>query len=340
MKKKFITFLFCLLIAASVFSSGKKETVIGCAAYKYEDPFISGMRAVISEQAGDKAKIIFGDGLGLQLTQNDQLDEFFNDDVDSIIVNIVDRSAVGAVIKKAEKKDIPLVFINREPYPSDMYYWVGNVYYVGSIASDSGYMQGQMVAEYWKSHPEADINNDGILQYVILKGESGNQDSIQRSEYCIKALSEEGIASQKLDSGFAQWSRVKAQNIMTNMLSEYGDNIEAVFSNNDEMALGAIDALKIEGYFSEDKYIPVVGCDASSTALKAIQDGTLLGTVLNDSYNQAKAAFNLAYVMASDEEPTSDNIGYTITNNKYVWIPYEKVTKENFMSFYAKSKTL
>jgi len=74
--------------------------------------------------------------------------------------------------------------------------------------------------------------------------------------------------------------------------------------------------------------------------LKAIEDGTLLGSVLNDSYNQGKATFYLAYELARGIQPTGKSIGYSITNGKYVWIPYVKVTKNNYMSFYDKSMTL
>jgi methyl-galactoside transport system substrate-binding protein len=341
MKKKLIALSISILCSLSIFSSGAQELTIGCAAYKYEDPFISGIRAVISDEAAGKAKVIFGDGLGLQLIQNDQIDSFFDQKADSIIVNVVDRSVSSFIIEKAKNNGVPLVFINREPYPSDMYQWPGGIYYVGSIASDSGYMQGEIIADYWLEHPEADINGDGVMQYVMIKGESGNKDTTQRTQYSIKALINKGIKIEKIASDFAQWDRVKGQESMTNMLTNRGDYaIEVVISNNDEMALGAIDALKTHGYFFDDKYIPVVGCDASSSALKAIEDGTLLGTVLNDSYNQGKATFYLAYDLAQGINPTEESIGYTITNGKYVWIPYLKVTKENYMSFYDKSMTL
>ena len=341
MKKKFIILSICVLFLLPVFSTGNKETLIGCAAYKYEDPFISGIRAVISDEADGKAKVVFGDGLGLQLIQNDQIDSFFEQGADSIIVNVVDRSVSSFIIEKAKNKGVPLVFINREPYSSDMYQWPGGVYYVGSIAADSGYMQGEIIADYWINHPEADLNGDGIMQYVMIKGESGHKDTNQRSEFSINAIADKGILTEKVASDFAQWNRVKGQELMTNMLTTLGDDsIEVVISNNDEMALGAIDALKTNGYFFDGKYIPVVGCDASSSALKAIEDGTLLGTVLNDSYNQGKATFYLAYDLAKGIEPTKESIGYNITKGKYVWIPYLKVTKDNYLSFYDKSMTL
>ncbi len=341
MKKKLFIITIFIFISSYIFSSGNKEIVIGCAAYKYEDPYISRIRNVISLEAQNKAKVIFGDGLGLQLVQNNQIDNFFDQKVDSIIVNIVNRSVASSIIEKAKKNNIPLVFINREPYSSDMYQWPGSVYYVGSISSESGYMQGQIIADYWKNNPAADINGDGIMQYVMIKGEFNNKDTSQRTKYSIKAINDENIKTQKIASDFAQWNRVKAQKLMTTFLSEYGKNkIEVVISNNDEMALGAIDALKTFGYFFDEKNIPVVGCDASSSALKAIEDGTLVGTVLNDSLNQGKAVFNIAYDLAKNKSPTKESIGYEISNGKYVWIPYVKVTKENYWLFKESNNNL
>ena len=95
------------------------------------------------------------------------------------------------------------------------------------------------------------------------------------------------------------------------------------------MALGAIESLKAKGFLKDGKYIPVVGIDATAPAVKAVQDGLMLGTVLNDAVNQGTATFKLAYVLAQGLTPTKENTGYTITDGKYVWIAYKKITKEN-----------
>ncbi len=98
------------------------------------------------------------------------------------------------------------------------------------------------------------------------------------------------------------------------------------------MALGAIEALKAEGYNTGDpaKYIPVVGVDATAPALEAMKDGSMLGTVLNDADNQGIAAVRVAVVAADGKEVTDESIGYKITDGKYIWIPYRKVTIENY----------
>jgi methyl-galactoside transport system substrate-binding protein len=99
------------------------------------------------------------------------------------------------------------------------------------------------------------------------------------------------------------------------------------------MALGAIEALRQEGYNtgSGGKYIPVVGVDATAPALQALEQGTLLGTVLNDAKNQGKATYDLAFALATGKPVTSTS--WKITDGKYVWVPYAKVTMENYKQF-------
>ena len=126
------------------------------------------------------------------------------------------------------------------------------------------------------------------------------------------------------------WNRVNGQEKMAAFLANHGDKIEAVFANNDDMALGAIEALRAAGYFRSGKYMPVVGVDATAPALEALKEGTLLGTALNDAKNQGKATLELAYVLAQGKTPTKANTGFEITDGKYVWVPYRKITMENW----------
>jgi methyl-galactoside transport system substrate-binding protein len=166
------------------------------------------------------------------------------------------------------------------------------------------------------------------MQYVMLKGEPGHQDAELRTKFSIKAVTDAGIKVEKVAEDTGMWDRVKGQEKMAAFLAAH-KNVEVVFANNDDMALGAIEALKAAGYFKDGKYMPVVGVDATAPALAALKDGTLLGTVLNDAKNQGKATFNLAYALAQGKQPTDDTIGYKITDGRYVWVPYAKITKAN-----------
>ncbi len=201
-------------------------------------------------------------------------------------------------------------------------------YYIGAKAEESGTQSGQLIAEYFKSHPEADKNKDGKLQYILLRGQNGHQDMILRSKYSIEAIKESGIEPVELANAIANWDKLQAMTIANAFIMSIGaENIEAIIANNDEMALGAVEALKANNYNMGDPalYIPVVGVDANASALEAMDRGEMLGTVLNDADNQGIAAVKLALALAENKDLNS--IGYKIIDNKYIWIPYQKVTR-------------
>lgn len=337
MKKLTIGLLLSLVLVSPMFANGQSESgsdeiEIGCAIYKFDDTFMTNTRNAFADAAVGKAKVNIVDSMNVQATQNEKVDLFITQGVDALALNPVDRAAAGVEIEKAKAANIPVVFFNRQPFDEDMAKW-DKVYYVGAKAEESGTMSGQIVADYWKAHPEADKNGDGVLQYVMIKGEPGHQDAELRTEYSIKCLKDNGIKVEKLAEDTGMWDRVKGQEKMAAFLTSKGDAIEAVFANNDDMALGAIEALKAAGYFSGDKFMPVVGVDATAPALQALKEGTLLGTVLNDAVNQGTATFNIAFELAKGNTPTADSIGYEITDGRYVWVPYQMVTSDNYEDF-------
>ncbi len=327
--------LLALLVAAVLFagcsgnaSSGKAK--IGVTIYKFDDTFMSGVRRAIEANAADKAELSIVDSQNQQPTQNDQVDTFLTQKVKALAINPVDRTAAGVIVDKAKAKNVPVVFFNREPLAEDMAK-SDKVFYVGAKAEQSGTMQGEILAEYWKANPAADKNKDGKIQYIMLTGEPGHQDALLRTEFSIKAVEAAGIVVDKLAEDTAMWNRVNGQEKMAAFLAKFGDKVEAVLCNNDDMALGAIEALKAAGYFDGKKYMPVVSVDATAPALDALEAGTLLGTVLNDADNQGKATFDLAYALAKGEDVAK--AGWEITDGKYVWVPYQKVTKDNYKNF-------
>lgn len=314
--------------AAQTESASGKQPAIGVAIYKFDDTFMTGVRNAISDAAKNVAKVDIVDSQNSQPTQNDKVDLFITKKVNAMAINPVDRAAAGVIINKAKTANIPVVFINREPLQDDMKKW-DKVYYAGAKAEESGTISGQLLVDNWKANPAMDKNKDGVLQYVMLKGEPGHQDAELRTKFSIQAIEDAGIKVQKLAEDTAMWDRVKGQEKMAAFLAANGDKIEAVLANNDDMALGAIEALKAAGYFKDGKTMPVVGVDATAPALKALEDGTLLGTVLNDAKNQGKAALKLTNVLALGQTPSKENTGYDITDGKYVWIKYKKITKAN-----------
>ena len=326
MRKSFV--LAFILILAIVSCSHAQEIKIGACIYRFNDAFMLRFRNAMAEQSQKEgAKIDFSDGQDDQNTQNAQIDEFINNGVNVLIVNPVDRMTSQTIVDKAKAANIPVVFINREPELSVLNTY-DKAFYIGAKAEESGTQSGQLIAEYFKSHPEADKNKDGKLQFILLRGQNGHQDMILRSKYSVEAIKAAGIEPVELANAIANWDKLQAMTITNAFIMSIGaENIEAIIANNDEMALGAVEALKANAYNKGDPalYIPVVGVDANASALEAMNKGELLGTVLNDADNQGFAAVKLAAALASNKDLGS--IGYAITDNKYIWIPYQKVTR-------------
>ena len=304
------------------------EVKIGACIYRFNDAFMLRFRNAMqaeSEKAG--AAITLADGQDKQATQDEQIDAFIADGVSVLIVNPVDRMTSQGIIDKAKSTGIPVVFINREPAP-EMLASYEKAYYVGAKAEESGTEAGQIIAEYFRAHPEADKNHDGKLQFIMLKGQNGHQDMILRTRYSVQAVSDAGIEPVELASAIANWDKLEAMKIMNGFVMSIGpENIEAVIANNDEMALGAVEALKAQDYNTgnPEAYIPVVGVDANASALEAMEKGEMIGTVLNDADNQGISAVRLAVALAEGKD--TGTIGYEITDGKYIWIPYQKVTR-------------
>ena len=323
MRKNII--LALILILAAVSCSHAEDIKIGSCIYRFNDAFMLRFRnAMTAESEKLGAKIEMADGQDDQTTQEGQADQFIADGVNVLIVNPVDRMASQNFIDKAKAANLPIVFINREPTP-EMLATYDKAYYIGAKAEESGTEAGELVAAYFKAHPEADKNKDGKLQFVMLRGQNGHQDMILRSKYSVEAIRAAGIEPVEVAGAIANWDKLQAMNIMNAFLMSIGpENIEAVIANNDEMALGAVEALKAQDYNKGDpaQYIPVVGVDANASALDAMDKGEMLGTVLNDADGQGSAAVKLAVALAQGKDVSSE-----VTDNKYIWIPYQKVTR-------------
>ena len=308
---------------------------IGVTLYSQDDTFISTMAqnlerlAQEAESTGDlKITLLISDSRHNQTTQMDQVDRFLARGCDILFVNMVDRTGAAVIVDKAEAEGVPVVFFNRQPVDEDIRRWE-NSFYVGASALESGTLQGKLVLNAWlQDRSRWDRSGDGVLQYVMLEGEPGHQDSLLRTEYCLKALTDGGVEVERLDRDTANCNRSHAAARMGHWLVEFVGHIEAVFSNNDDMALGAIDALSETDLPLEDWPL-IVGVDATAPALEAVAAGQLYGTVLNDSRGQAQAMLDLAQALYRGEDPAQ---AVELEDGHYVWLPYELVTQENLSS--------
>lgn len=340
--KKLILFLYLFTIpcffcsCSTVQKQDNVKTIrIGVTVYRKDDTFISSLTEYLEaaakqkeSQTGNKIVLNILESQSSQSVQNDQVDSFLAKGYNAICVNTVDRTAAAAIVDKAKKANVPLIFFNREPVEEDLQIW-DKAYYVGADAAQSGTMQGKIIANAYHESPRSiDKNGDGKIQYVMLEGEQGHQDALLRTEYSIKAVEDAGIKTDKLANNTANWQRAQATAKMTQWIAKYGSKIEVVFCNNDDMALGAIDALRESNLWSNPP--AVVGIDGTSPGLNAISGGSMLGSVYNDAKKQAEAVLNLAYA------PNDVSKLFQIQNGHYIYIPYQIITKKNCKNFSAK----
>jgi len=300
---------------------------VGVAIYQYNDNFMTLYRQEIEayfktlETDTVKYNVTMVDGKNDMGEQTNQIDTFITQGMDVIICNLVQTSSAEVIIDKVVAAGIPLVLINREPLGDDgdeSYPGIidnPTVCYVGADARQSGTYQGEIVLAL---DNKGDINGDGVVSYVMVVGDPENPDAQYRTEYSIKALTDAGVEVKELVKNVGNWDQTKGQEIVAAALTQFGDEIEVVFCNNDGMALGAAAAIEAAGRkVGEDIYL--LGVDALDECQEMVQKGTMTGTVLNDHIGQSHTAVDVAVKALNGE--AMDN---------YYWVDYVKVDAAYF----------
>ena len=315
------------------------KSYIGVAYYNQSDTFLNELLDSFKEQLKETQNedmdtvVMVRDAAGVQRTQDDQVKELINAGCDVLCVNLVDRADPSEIIDMAREHEVPIIFFNREPVAEDLMQW-DQIYYVGADAEESGVMQGELAADMIKNNSQTDRNRDGKIQYVVLEGEPGHQDAIIRTETAVKTLTDSGIELEKLSYQIANWNRAQAENRMEQLIGQYPNQIELVLSNNDDMALGAMDAYKKLNY--TETALPVFfGIDGTDAGLEAVVDSELAGTVYNDKEGQAKAMAELCWALITGDGMEE----LEFQKERCIYLPYAKVTEENADEFIARSNT-
>ncbi len=312
-----LAMVLCLAIPAM--ADAKK---VGVAIYQFDDNFMTLYRNEVEKYFAEldpEIEVTIVDGKNDMAEQSNQIDNFITQGMDVIILNLVQTSSADAIIDKVVAAEIPLVLINREPLGDDgdeSYAGIldnPQVCYVGADARQSGTFQGEIVAEL-ENH--GDINGDGKISYIMIEGDPENVDAQYRTEFSVKALVDAGYEVECLDDQVGNWAQTKGQEICANALSQFGEQVEVVFCNNDAMALGAAAAIQAAGRkVGEDIYL--LGVDRLDECLEMVNNGEMTGTVYNDYIAQSHTAVDVAMALLKGEE---------IQN--YYWVDYVKITKK------------
>ncbi|WP_210527855.1 sugar ABC transporter substrate-binding protein [Rubellimicrobium arenae] len=304
---------------AGLMSTSAMAETVGVSMALFDDNFLTVLRNGLQDYAGtlDGVEVQVEDAQNDVAKQLDQINNFIASGVDAIIVNPVDTSATQAMSDAAAAAGVPLVYVNRQPINVDTL--PDNQAFVASNEVESGTLETMEVCRILK-----EAGKDSADIYV-MQGELSNQAAVQRTQdiHDVMESGNCGVTLNIIDQQTANWSRDQAQNLMTNWLST-GTPFDALVANNDEMAIGAIQAMKASGIAMED--VIVAGIDATQDALSAMQSGDLDATVFQDAAGQGKGALDAALSLARGESV-----------EQKVYIPFQLVTPANIDQFLQKN---
>jgi inositol transport system substrate-binding protein len=300
--------------AAMLLSNAAFAAKIGVSMDKFDDNFLT----VLRNGMADYAKTQSGVTLQIEDAKNDvskqlsQVQNFIANGVTAIIVNPVDTSATAAITKAAADAGVPLVYVNR--LPAEVEKLGPKAAFVGSDERDSGTLETKEICKL--------LGGKGAI--LVIQGELSNQAAVQRTQDVHDVLKTPECSGIKvIAEQTASWDRTQAQNLMTNWLSK-GLQFDAVVSNNDEMAIGAIQAMKAASV--DTKKSIVGGVDATQDALASMKAGDLKVTVFQDAAGQGKGAVDAALALAAGK-----------TVERVVNVPFQLVTPANIDQFTKKN---
>lgn len=350
-----VTVVMCACMFGTLAGCKSKKYEIAVFAYKYDDSYIATVRTALEKKFKNHSdvNVTFHNGDNNQQTQSAQIDTAITKGADLLIINAVDFQASGDdLAKKCKDKNKPAIFFNREISDSAVNK-ADNICFVGTDPNAPGHMLGKMIADLLATDEQFrkfDKNGDGKIQYAMFRAEVGNAEADGRTKYSVDDANAALAANANLTAAnktgnvlervgadqLANWDSNIANEKMSALFSEASGvpNIELVICNNDDMALGVISALNLKGYNNPGskttagaKYIPVYGVDALATALDAIRNGKMQGTVKQDGDAMAEAIVKIAMNLKNKKaflEGTDYKFEETVRKLR---IPYAPVTE-------------
>ncbi len=286
--------------------SGTKTVKIG-ATFPVLDAFLQKVADGMQKEAtADGAKLTVVAADNKVDTQLSQVENFISQKVDAILVVAVDTSAAGPMTDAAKAAGIPIVYVNRNPSQT-------GVPYVGSQSLVSGTLEMTQLAKL----------AGGKGNVVIMEGEVTNEAALDRTKGCNDVVAQ-NPGMKVVKTAAADWDRAKGQALMENWLQS-GVKFDVVCANNDEMALGAINALKAAGKKLGAGGVLVGGVDATADALASLAAGEEATTVFQDAGGQGGGGVKAAIDLVNGKKVAD-----------YVDVPYQLVTLDNINDFKGK----
>ncbi|MDE3820865.1 substrate-binding domain-containing protein [Sinorhizobium meliloti] len=283
---------------------------VGITIARSDSAFLTILRNGMQDQAAklDGVTVQVEDAQNDASRQLDQVQNFVSSGVDAIIVVAVDGDSTPALTKMATDAGIPIVYANHPP--ADVDELPETAAFVGSNEIDSGTLETKEVCRL--------LGGKGAA--YVLMGPLNNHSSLTRTKDIHDVIAtDECKGMSVIEEQSANWDRLEAANIMTNWLST-GREFDAIIANNDEMAIGAIQAMKAAGV--DMSKVVVGGIDATPDGLAAMAAGDLDVTVFQNAIAQGAAAMDAAVALSRDQK-----------TERQIWVPFELVTPENMKDY-------
>ena len=317
-----------IFASSSLNFNNRKIANIAVIVHTLDDPYMIRLRESLENIEKDNknnVKFNFFDAKNNISIQNEIIDSAIRNSYDLLILNLADKreNVVVDILNKAKGENIPIILMNISP---EVVSKVSNIYnkvaFVLPDSKQAGTSEGKIIIDLWNNKINIDKNGDGILQYVLLKGRVNDPQAIDRTKYVISTINDSGIKTQEIALIDANWSKEIAESAINNLFLKYNGSIEAIISNNDAMAIGAIEALNQYGYNKGDKSknIAVVGIDGLPEAIDLIDKGFMTGTVIQDSNVEAEMFYNIGMNLINNLTPT-ENTNYKAVNGEII-IPF------------------
>ena len=346
--KKILVVLLALVLALGCFAAfaeegAKTEYNIEVLVWKFDDTYGSTVRqgmekwkTAVEGELGVTINLNMNDAQDDMAKQVEQCDQVIGKNPDFVIINLADPAGGQTLVDKLSAANIPFLFYNIPPSDEtyDSVVKDTGAFFVGTLPREAGDMQGEILADLWAADPSAiDLNGDGVVQFVEFKGVANNPEAIARTQYSEETAKLLGVPLEMVtDVIVADWDTGKANEAMLSTWSAHKE-IELVFTNNDDMAIGVIAALNQDGYNTGEEgaaAITVIGVDATDAAMEAIKAGKMTATVKQDgdAMGEANIRFAMNYLLNGtwmdglEEKYTLNEDGCS------VYIPYAKITAD------------
>ena len=345
--KKLVSLLLalCLVLGcAAALAEAKTEYNVQVLVWKYDDTYGSSVRQAmnkwaekVGEELGVTINLTMYDAQDDMAKQVEQCDLAIGQNPDFVIINLAEPAGGQKLVDKLTEAKIPFLFYNIPPSDEtyDSVVKETGAFFVGTLPREAGDMQGEILADLMAADAAAiDKNGDGKVQFVEFKGVANNPEAIARTQYSEETARELGVDLDMVtDIIVADWDNAKANEAMKATWSAHPE-IELVFANNDDMALGVIAALNEQGYNTGkegDPSIAVIGVDATDGAIEAIKAGKMTATVKQDgdAMGEANIRFMMNYLLNGSYYEGFEDTYKLNDDGVSVYIPYAKITVEN-----------